>query len=93
VSVFAFRKSLVVGGIVGAVTASLWFGLCCWISTLEAATDVSLSLAFRPWWDNWRSSAVVFAVAGTSAAIIAALRPETTRRSGRASERTRKAGL
>jgi hypothetical protein len=42
--------------------AGLWFLSCCFVASQPAVTDVSLSLAFRPWWSNWKSALVVFFV-------------------------------
>jgi hypothetical protein len=36
-----------------------WLALCWWVSTLPAVTDVSLSLAFRPWWRHWEGGLFV----------------------------------
>ena len=72
--------------LVGGVVGSLWFGLCYWFSTIPPASEVSLSLALRPWWGNW-SSALFFAlVTGLPVGIIAAFRPDfgDTKQKGKA---------
>ena len=72
-----FKHGVAVGIISGFIAGVLWFLLCCWVASLPAVTDVSLSLAFRPWWSNWKSALVVFAVVFVLMGLIATLRPKT----------------
>jgi hypothetical protein len=69
------RWCLIVGGVIGAA----WFALACWLSTLPAVTDVSLSLALRPWWKNWSTALFFFLVTGLPVGILAAFRPDVRR--------------
>src|SRR6266536_2903162 len=62
--------------IVGATVGSLWFGLCCWLSTVPPASDVSLSLALRPWWSNWRSALFFPLLTGLPVGFLASVRPD-----------------
>ena len=66
------RWGLIVGGVIGAA----WFALACWLSTLPAVTDVSLSLTMRPWWKNWSTALFFFLVTGVPVGILAAFRPD-----------------
>ena len=62
--------------IVGGVAGPLWFGWCCWLSTMPPASDVSLSLALRPWWSNWTSALFLALITGLPVGILAAIRPD-----------------
>ena len=62
--------------IVGGTVGSLWFGLCCWLSTVPPASEVSLSLALRPWWNNWESALFFALLTGLPVGILAAVRPD-----------------
>jgi hypothetical protein len=72
------KKGFVVGLVAGLVAAALVFGLCLWASTWPAATDVSLTWSFRPWWrwSNWFAALVAFIVVTVLAGVLAALRPD-----------------
>jgi hypothetical protein len=58
------KRAVSTGAIGGFVAAVLVFGVCVWTSSLEAVTEVSLSLSFRPWWraSNWVAAAVAFTI-------------------------------
>lgn len=66
------RWCCIVGGVVGSVS----FGLACWLSTIPPVSDVSLSLALRPWWSNWSSALFLALVTGLPVGILAAFRPD-----------------
>jgi hypothetical protein len=63
--------------IVGGGVGSLWFGLTCWLSTIPPVTEVSLSLALRPWWkwSNWSTALFLALITGLPVGILAAFRP------------------
>jgi hypothetical protein len=73
-----FKKGVVVGPVADFAAAMLAFALCFWTSTLPAVTPVSLSLSFRPWWQesNCLAALVAFLSAGLVFGILAALRPK-----------------
>lgn len=60
------RPAILFGVIVGTIAAVWVFGGCCFLSRLPAVTDISASLAFRPWWRprNFAFSLVAFVVVG-----------------------------
>src|SRR5579863_2025757 len=66
------RWCIIVGGVVGGS----YFAFCCWASTFPAVTDVSLSLAVRPWWRNWEPALFLFLATGVPVGILAAFRPD-----------------
>jgi hypothetical protein len=59
------KRAVVIGAVGGFIAAVIVFSVCVWVSSLQAATEVSLSLAFRPWWraSNWVAGAVAFVIA------------------------------
>ncbi|MFH1732264.1 MAG: hypothetical protein ABIF82_11530 [Planctomycetota bacterium] len=69
------KAGLIGGGLVGL----LWFLVRCWAASLSAPTPVSLSLAFRPWQQNWPGALVVFAAGFLVIGALAALRPAAGR--------------
>jgi hypothetical protein len=72
------KKGLVVGTIAGLVAGTLVFGFSLWASTWPAATDVSVTWAFRPWWrwSNWFAALTAFSFIAVVFGILAALRPD-----------------
>jgi hypothetical protein len=70
------RKGIWWSCIVGSVVGLSWFGLCCWLSTIPPATEVSLSLALRPWWSNWSSALFLALLTGLPVGILVAFRPD-----------------
>jgi len=81
-----FKRGILWFCIFGGVAGVLCFFLCCWGSTLPAATDVSLCWAFRPWWrwSNWEASLITGFVIGLPCGIIMAFRPQIDMRRGKA---------
>jgi hypothetical protein len=77
-----FKKALVVGLIAGLAAAVLVFALCVWASTWPAASEVSVTWAFRPWWlsSNWFAALVAFAFVGVVFGVLAAFRPAVRRK-------------
>jgi len=71
-------RAAIIGGLIGFAG---YFALCVVTSRLPAVTDVSLSLACRPWWrwSNWISSLVVGAAAAIVFGLLAAFRPRRKR--------------
>jgi len=55
-----YRRGIVWGLIAGLITSSVWFGWCYALSQMEPMTDLSLGLAYRPWWRILPSSFCVF---------------------------------
>ena len=45
---------------IGVMLAAGWFLLCAWVESLPVISDVSLSLAFRPWWRHWPFAVAIF---------------------------------
>jgi hypothetical protein len=72
-----FKKGLVVGLAAGFIAGVLVFGLCYWGSTWPAVSEVSVSLALRPWWksQNWMAAIDAFALVGSVFGFLAAFRP------------------
>ena len=60
------RGAILFGVIVGTIAAAWVFGGCYFLSRMPAVTDISASLAFRPWWRprNFVFSLVAFFVVG-----------------------------
>lgn len=58
------KRGLVWGTALGLIAGGLWFGWLCFVSGLPVISPVSLSIGFKPWWQNWRSAAVLFLFAG-----------------------------
>jgi len=56
------RRGLVLSTLLGLLLGGLWFGWLYVVSNLPVMTPVSLSIGFKPGWQNWRSGAVVFIV-------------------------------
>ena len=52
-----------------------WLALCWWVSTLPAVTDVSLSLAFCPWWRHWEGGLFVGFLLGIITGMFATFHP------------------
>jgi hypothetical protein len=76
------KKGLVVGLIAGLVAAVLIFALCVWASTWPAASEVSLTWSFRPWWrvSNWMAALITFVAIGLVFGVLAAFRPDMKRK-------------
>ena len=72
------KNGFVVGLVAGLIAAALLFGLCLCASTWPAATDVSLTWSFRPWWrrSNWFAALAAFIVVAVLAGVLTALRPD-----------------
>lgn len=68
------KRGIRAGLLAGGMAAAGIFGLCAWCSTLPAATDTSLSLAFQPWWrpSNFGAAFIAFVVVGLIAGSLAA---------------------
>lgn len=45
---------------IGALFVAGWFLLCAEVASLPVISDVSLSLAFRPWWRLWPVTVALF---------------------------------
>jgi hypothetical protein len=60
----AARGGLVLGSIVGVLVSATWFVGAYIVSSLPAVTEVSLSIGFKPGWQNWRSASAVFIIVG-----------------------------
>jgi hypothetical protein len=54
----ACRLAIVV--LVGGLLASAWFAGCAWLATFPVTSEVSLALAFRPWWRHWLIALALF---------------------------------
>jgi len=54
------RKPFIIGGAVGLALAGIWFIFCYAMSLMPAVSPVSLSIAFRPWWQYWYVSVGLF---------------------------------
>ena len=70
------KRGLKAGIVTGLIAGVLWFLWCCRMASLPEVSDVSLSLALRPWWSNWKSALVVFAFFFVLVGALAALRPK-----------------
>jgi hypothetical protein len=70
-----YKKALRWGLISGFVCTALWFANCYFISKLPAVSEVSLSLAFQPWWRHWLAGIVIFIAVSIVVGLIAILRP------------------
>ncbi len=72
------KKGVGVGLIAGLVAAALVFGLCFWASTWPAATEASLTWAYRPWWrtSNWLTALAAFLFVAVVFGVLAAFRPD-----------------
>jgi hypothetical protein len=70
-----YNKGLRWGLGCGFVCAALWFANCYFISTLPAISEVSLSLAFQPWWRHWLAGVIIFVIVSIIVGLFAALRP------------------
>lgn len=72
----SWKRGLIHGFIAGGIVFILVFGFIIHTSTIPAISDVSLSLAYRPWWkfSNWIQSffcsVPFFIVFGSRAALI-----------------------
>jgi Na+/alanine symporter len=76
-----YKKGLRWGLSCGFVFALLWFAACYFFSKLPAASDVSISLALQPSWKQWLAGVLIFIVAALVIGILAALRPNLSKRS------------
>lgn len=56
----ALKRQIVRSFFRGGMLVISWFLLCDWISRLPVSNDVSLSLAFRPWWRHWPFAIAIF---------------------------------
>jgi len=56
----ALQRPIVVSLSIGAMLAASWFLMCAWLGSLPVISDVSLSLAFRPWWRHWPFAIAIF---------------------------------
>jgi len=72
------KSGLILGAASGGLAAVIAFGVCVWVSTQPAITEVSLSLACRPWWreSNWLLALQAFFAVGGPVGVLAAFRPE-----------------
>jgi hypothetical protein len=75
-----YKKGLRWGLICGLVSTTLWFAICYFFSKAPAASDVSISLAFQPWWKGWKTGVVIFIAVALVVGILAALRPNLSKR-------------
>jgi hypothetical protein len=46
-------RSFAIAGLIGVLLSCGWFAVCVWLSRLPVLTDVSVALAFQPWWRHW----------------------------------------
>jgi hypothetical protein len=53
------KTRTVLGNLLGLILGGLWFCWLAFIATMPVVTDVSISIVFKPWWQNWRSATVV----------------------------------
>jgi hypothetical protein len=72
------KKGLVVGLVAGLIAAVLVFGLCVWVSTWPAHSDVSLTWSFHPWWrlSNCLAALAALILVGGSSGVLATFRPD-----------------
>ena len=57
------------------------------ISNMEAPTDVSLSLSFRPWWRLWQAAVLIFLFVGVVVGLHVALKFEFPKKNDSRDER------
>jgi hypothetical protein len=81
-----YKTGLGRGLICGLGCTALWFVACYFFSKLPAPTDVSLSLAFQPWWKNWETGLVILITVAFVIGILAALRPNLSKRNNQLSK-------
>jgi len=70
------KKGIRWGCVFGGVAGVVWLGLCYWLSTLSSAAEVSISLAFQPWWKDWNISVILFFAVGLPIGVLMATRPD-----------------
>jgi hypothetical protein len=69
------KKGLRWGLACGLVCAACWFTAAYLFSKAPVASEVSISLAFQPWWKYWGTGIVIFVVVALVIGILAAFRP------------------
>lgn len=78
------KKGIIWATASGLILGGVWFGWLCFISSLPVISPVSLSIGFKPWWQNWRSATVVSMgtgfVVGFLQALRSLIRPEDLKR-------------
>jgi hypothetical protein len=81
-----YKKGFRWGLACGLVCTALWFAACYFFSKLPAASDVSLSLALQPWWKDWQIGGVIFIGVALVVGILAAVRPNLSKRDNQLSK-------
>jgi hypothetical protein len=81
-----YKKGLRWGLSCGFVCTALWFAACYFFSKLPAASDVSISMALQPWWKDWKIGVVIFIGVALVVGILAALRPNLSKRENQLSK-------
>ncbi len=68
------RAGLRFGALAGAAAGLAVFGMCYFMSTMPAITDVSLTWVFRPWWrlSNLVAAIIAFALVGVVVGVMVA---------------------
>ena len=74
-----FKKGFRWGLSSGVVCAILFFAYCYFLSKTPAASEVSISLAFQPWWKFWETAVAIFFAVALVVGILAAVRPNLTK--------------
>jgi hypothetical protein len=49
----SIARSFAISVLIGVLLWCGWFAVCVWLSRLPVLTDVSLAVAFQPWWRHW----------------------------------------
>jgi hypothetical protein len=73
------RKGLRWGLGCGFVCSLLFFATCFFASTVPAISEVSLPLAFQPWWKYWGIGVSTFLVTSLVVGVLTALRPSISK--------------
>jgi hypothetical protein len=81
-----YKKGLCWGLGCGFVCSALWFASCYFFSKLPAVSEVSVSLALQPWWKDWGIGVVIFIVVALVIGILAAVRPDLSKRGNQLSK-------
>ena len=74
-----WKEGLIWGSIFGTAAAIFWLAASYCMSLIQPLTDVSIGLAFRPWWNHWPVAIYAFVIVFVCVGFLGVLRPKSSK--------------